>query len=83
MSNTGTFGQTSPGEPPHWRDEPITQKQKMALFNMANCLHIDYVEPKTKGEAADMIDDFSKKMEEMKENNYYRDEHYPFEDKDW
>ncbi len=80
MSNTGTFGSSQPNEPVNWRDQPITDKQKMALFNMANVLHEDYIEPTTKGEAADMIDSFSKKMEEAKDRYDYRDDDYGLEE---
>lgn len=41
-----------------WRDEPVTDKQKNAIRNMADALGMTtYEMPQTKGEASDMIDE--------------------------
>lgn len=81
MHGAGNFGSRSPLEPPDWRDEPATQKQKDAIFNMTNALKMNYVEPTKKGEAADMIKELSQMMENMKDE--WPDRDYDYGDEEY
>ncbi len=54
-----------------WRNEPPTEKQLLAIMNIARGFNLSFKDVKTKGEAHDEIQRLNKEIESKKAHYYH------------